>query len=42
MLFFAAMSTRITSYAGRWVMLGLAIATFLSGTGLLISLPKLV
>jgi hypothetical protein len=41
-LFFAAMSTRITSYAVRWVLLGLAIATFLAGTGLLISLPKLV
>jgi hypothetical protein len=41
-LFFGAMSTRITSYAARWVILGLAIATFLAGTGLLIALPKLV
>jgi hypothetical protein len=41
-LFFAAMSTRITSYAARWAILGFAIATFLAGAGLLISLPKLV
>jgi hypothetical protein len=41
-LFFAAMSTRITSYVARWVILGLAIAAFLAGVGLLISLPKLV
>lgn len=41
-LFFAAMSTRINSYVARWVILGLAIAAFLAGVGLLISLPKLV
>ena len=41
-LFFAAMSTRITSYAARWVILGFAIATFFAGAGLLIALPKLV
>jgi hypothetical protein len=41
-LFFSAMSTRITSYAARWVILGFAIATFIAGVGLLISLPKLV
>jgi hypothetical protein len=36
------MSTRIVSYVARWVVLGFAIATFLAGVGLLISLPKLV
>jgi hypothetical protein len=41
-LFFAAMSTRITSYVARWVVLGFAIATFLTGVGFLISLPKLL
>ena len=41
-LFFSAMSTRIGSYVARWWVLGIAIATFLAGVGLLISLPKLV
>lgn len=41
-LFFAAVTSRVRMYVGRWILLGMALALFFTGIGLLSDLPKLV